>query len=93
MVVSKDSLTYCAGWPDDQLTSHLIMEVLEDAGLKIEETGEDLRIRDRGNLRTIVNYGPKSQDASHLIGKSDEILVGSDGLPVAGVTILRRAGN
>jgi len=90
MVVAKDKLTYCAGWPDEQLTSHLIMEVLEDAGLEIEETGEDLRVRDRGRLRTIVNYGPKPQDASHLIGKGDEILVGSDELPVAGVTILKR---
>ncbi|MGI9354773.1 MAG: beta-galactosidase [Rhizobiaceae bacterium] len=90
MVVSKDKLAYCAGWPDEQLTSHLIMEILEDAGLCVEETGEDLRVRDRGNLRTIVNYGPKPQDASHLIGKDDEILIGSGELAVAGVAIVKR---
>ncbi len=90
MVVSKDHLTYCAGWPDEQLTSHLIMEILEDAGLEVEETGEDLRMRDHGDLRTIVNYGPKSRDASHLVGKKDEIILGGSELPVAGVTILKR---
>ena len=93
MVVSKDQLTYCAGWSDEQLTLHIMLEVLENAGLRIEETGEDLRIRDRGNLRTIVNYGPKQHDASHLIGKADEILVGEQELPVAGVTIVKRAAS
>ncbi len=90
MVISRDHLTYCAGWPNEQLTSHLIMEVLEDSGATVEETGEDLRVRDRGNLRTIVNYGPKPHDASHLIGKKDEIILGTGELPVAGVTIVKR---
>ena len=55
------------------------------------ETGEDLRIRDRGDLRTIVNYAPKPRDASHLIAADDEILVGASTLEPGGVTILKRA--
>ena len=88
MVAQKAS--YVAGWPNEQLLKHVVQTELKSAGLEILETGEDLRIRDRGNLRTIVNYAPKQRDASHLIGSGDEIVVGDATLEPGGVTILRR---
>ena len=65
-------------------------EELEAAGIVYAETGEDLRIRDRGPLRTIVNYGPKPRDAAHLIDKKDKVLLGKPLLDVAGVLVVRR---
>ncbi|MDD9909067.1 MAG: beta-galactosidase [Ahrensia sp.] len=91
MVVAKGNLTYCAGWPNDQLAENILRRVLKSAGMTVEPTGDDLRIRDHIPLRTIVNYGPRPRDASHLIGKGDTILIGSRELPVAGVTIIKRA--
>ena len=64
--------------------------MVKQAGLSSLETGDDLRIRDRGNLRFVVNYGPKSVNASHLIDDTFEIVVGSTHLPTAGVLIARK---
>ena len=68
----------------------IVQAELDRAGLHGVETGEDLRLRDRGDLRTRVNYGPKPCDASHLIQSGDEVLIGGTELDVAGVTIVRR---
>ncbi len=87
----KGTASYLAGWPDEMLCDHIIRAELQAAGLPVVETGDDLRFRDRGTLRTIINYGPREQDASHLIENGDTILVGSETLPVAGITIVRRA--
>ncbi len=89
--LSQERTSYLAGWPDENLLRHVIQHQLETAGLEWMETGDDLRIRDRGNLRTIVNYAPDTRDASHLIADSDEILLGSAMLDIAGVTVLLRA--
>ncbi|MCJ8307872.1 MAG: beta-galactosidase [Rhizobiaceae bacterium] len=88
--VAAQKASYIAGWPNEQLLKHVVQTELKNAGLAILETGEDLRIRDRGNLRTIVNYAHKQRDASHLIGSGDEIVVGEATLEPGGVTILRR---
>ena len=50
-------------------------------------------IRDRGQLRTIVNYAPKPTDASHLIAAGDEVLIGTAMMDVAGVTVLKRSAS
>ncbi|MEM9732311.1 MAG: beta-galactosidase [Pseudomonadota bacterium] len=92
-VFHRDHFTYLAGWPDESLTFHLLRHALEEAGLPIVETGEDLRLRDRGDLRTIINYGPKPQDASHLVTKHDTVLVGSKTVDVGDVLIVKRAAN
>ena len=89
--VQQDRSYYVAGWPDDALCDYILRQILLAADLPIWETGEDLRIRDRGQLRTIVNYAPKPRDASHLIDNQDEILIGEPVLDVGGVTILRRS--
>ena len=86
----KGHAAYLAGWPDETLADHIIHSTLKAAGLVIVETGDDLRIRDRGALRTIINYGPQEQDGAHLIGPHDTILIGSKTLPVAGITIVQR---
>ncbi len=87
----KGSASYLAGWPDEALADHVVSIELEAAGLPVVETGDDLRLRDRGNLRTIINYGPRAKDASHLIAPDDTILIGSATVPVAGITIVQRA--
>ncbi|MEM8750697.1 MAG: beta-galactosidase [Pseudomonadota bacterium] len=89
-VVSQGRVSYLAGWPDANLMKHVIESVLEKAGIETVETGDDVRLRDNGSLRTIVNYGPKPRDVSHLIGKSDTILVGGKTLDIAGVAIVER---
>ncbi len=83
--------SYLAGWPDEALCDHVVRAELTSAGLPVIETGDDLRFRDKSALRTIINYGPREQDASHLIGAGDTVLIGSKTLPVAGITIVQRA--
>ncbi len=87
----QDKASYLAGWPDERLRKYVLEKELTLAGCPWVETGDDLRIRDHGPLRTIVNYGPRAHDASHLIAKGDTVLIGSSDMDVAGVTILHRA--
>lgn len=89
--VSQQRISYLAGWPNDELLQLVVHQELARAGLTILQTGDDLRVRDRGGLRTIVNYAPADRDAGYLIGPNDEILVGSSKLGVGGVAILRRS--
>ena len=89
-VLGNEKATYVAGWPDDDLMTAITRAALEKAEVAILETGDDLRLRDRGNLRTIVNYGPKPRDASDLLSKSDRVLVGQTMLDPAGVLIVER---
>ncbi len=86
----QKNVSYVAGWPDEALCKHIMQVELEAAGVSVVETGDDLRIRDRGNLRTILNYGPKPRDASHLIAPTDKVLIGSANMDVAGVTVVQR---
>ena len=88
--VAADSRSYIAGWPDDELLIQILREELKAANIQVTETGDDLRITDRGGLRTIVNYGPNSHEAGDLIDPNDEVLIGSKTLDVAGVTIVKR---
>lgn len=79
---------YIAGWPDEALLDRIVTDALDRAGLARIETGDDLRVRDRGRLRTIVNYGPKPRDAAHLVPKGAKVLVGEKILGVAGIAVL-----
>lgn len=90
LAVRQARCAYFGGWPDEALMHRLVREALARADLPFIDTGDDLRIRDKGNLRTIINYGPKPQDASHLIGPGDEVMVGGPDMAIAGVTIVRR---
>ncbi|MEL6297995.1 MAG: beta-galactosidase [Pseudomonadota bacterium] len=89
--IEADRATYLAGWPDDAWLETVLADRLIAAGLAIVETGDDVRVRDHGALRTIVNYGPREADASRLIAAADEVLIGDADLGVAGVAIVRRA--
>ncbi len=88
--VCQDRIHYLAGWPDDELLMNIMRDLLVATNIPVLETGDDLRIRDRGKLRTIVNYGPRPVDASHLIAPTDRVLIGSATLPVAGVSVVER---
>jgi beta-galactosidase len=88
--VSNGRVSYLAGWPDEALLKHVFQEELSQLGLAWVDTGDDIRIRDHGSLRTIINYGPKVQEINHLIGSNDEVLIGGMALDIAGVAILRR---
>ncbi|MEO0672936.1 MAG: beta-galactosidase [Pseudomonadota bacterium] len=89
--LASGRVSYLAGWPDETALFDILTRELDEAGLRVLETGDDLRIRDHGALRTIVNYGPKPHDASDLIGDGDTILLGGATLDVAGVCVVRRA--
>jgi beta-galactosidase len=89
-ITRKGRATYLAGWPDEAIARREVDAALERAGLTVLETGDDLRLRDRGNLRTIINYGPGERDCGHLLGKGDTVLVGGRNVPAAGITIVER---
>jgi len=90
-VTQKGNMHYIAGWPDDDLLKAVLLGCLKTAKVGVVETGDDLRLRDHGTLRTIVNYGPKPRNASDLVGRNDRILVGEKMLEPAGVLIVERA--
>ena len=90
-LLRQGKITYVAGWPDDSLCKYIMQQELEAAEIPVVETGDDLRIRDRGKLRTIINYGPKLRNASHLIAPTDKILIGDEMLDVAGVVVVLRS--
>ena len=90
-LMRNNNLYYLAGWPDESLLKSVLQNLLEASGLPVLETGDDLRIRDNGQLRTIVNYGPKPRSARHLISSGDDVLIGDEELPIAGVAILQRS--
>ncbi|MEL6968344.1 MAG: beta-galactosidase, partial [Pseudomonadota bacterium] len=75
-LVQNGRFTTVLGWPDEAFLKTIMRDALRRAQLETWQTGDDLRLRDRGPLRTIVNYGPKLRDAGDLIGKGDRVLVG-----------------
>ena len=62
---------YLAGWPDDALARRVLALVLADAGLQTLDLPDAVRVRTRGSMRIVTNYGdePVRLDGLGLKGK------------------------
>ena len=59
-LVHEGSKLYLAGWPDETLLRRTIGMVLERSALRPLDLPDAVRVRTRGNLRIVTNYGEES---------------------------------
>lgn len=86
MMLSQDNTHYIAGWPDPLFALDLISRLLTKAGLAATLLHQDIRIRDNGNRRYVLNYGPSPVNISDIIG-SAQLLIGENPLAPCGVAV------
>ncbi len=80
---------YLAGWPDNVLLTRVIGEMAKEADIPLHSLPETVRVRRRGNLMFVFNYGTEAVDVTDvLMGKT--IVLGDALLPAAGVCVQRQ---
>ncbi|MDE2018702.1 MAG: beta-galactosidase, partial [Hyphomicrobiales bacterium] len=94
--VRRGRLHYLAGRPDADLLTRVVDALLAQAGVAGLDLPRDLRIRDRGDLRYVFNFGPDAIDARDVLTGFDMKMGGTE-VPPKGVSIgaartPRRAG-
>jgi beta-galactosidase len=82
-------INYLAVLPDQALLNGLVEELASAEQLEVEILPNDVRSRDRGELRYFFNYGPEPVTLQFPPGT--RFRVGGSELPVAGVTVVERA--
>lgn len=80
--------TYLNAWPDPLLLEALIARSLRAKGEPATHLPPGLRVRRRGDLAFVFNYGPGTQDLTGLI--EGELIRGSRHLPAADIAIFRQ---
>ena len=80
--------TYVTIWPDEDWLTGVVRSIAEEAGIETLDLHEDIRVRDRGDLRYFFNYGPRPVRIEGRI--AGEWVLGDRDLDVAGVGVLRR---
>ena len=86
MLLSQGKTSYLAGWPDPDFALEIVTRLLAKAGLASKLLHEDIRIRDNGKRRHVLNYGPDPVDISAIVGDA-ELLIGQNPLPPCGVAV------
>lgn len=89
MVISQDKTIYVAGWANPQLLDTVMATAALTADLEIHELHRDIRVRDNGPWRYVLNYGPDAVDISLLVGRRDLVL-GSRSLEPCCVALFKR---
>ena len=82
-VIRTGRRRYLAGWPDDELAHRILRTILDEAGLPRHDLPDAVRLRTRGGLRIVTNYGsePVSLDELGVGGRrvlGDGIVRGHD---------------
>jgi beta-galactosidase len=90
MLLSQSNAHYIAGWPDPDFALDIVTRLLAHSGLAAKLLHEDIRVRDNGNRRHVMNYGPEPVDISNIVG-SAHLLIGENPLPPCGVAVFDRA--
>ncbi|MEM1391382.1 MAG: beta-galactosidase, partial [Pseudomonadota bacterium] len=67
LVYRHGAVTYINAWPDKRLLEALVAKALRGKGHMSTHLPDGLRLRRRGNLAFVFNYGPESHDLSMLI--------------------------
>jgi beta-galactosidase len=76
---------YLAGWPDAELLDSIMAFFTKTAGVATSGLPEGVRVRRRGNLLFVLNYGPDPW----TLDMPGEVLLGSRHLKPQQLTILR----
>ena len=81
-------INYLATLPGQSLLNAIVEELAGLEGLPVEVLPDDVRARNRGQLRYYFNYGPEALKLQLL--QETAYLVGGPEIPTAGVTIVAR---
>ncbi len=92
MLLSQGNVSYIAGWPDPELALDVVSRVLAKSGLASKLLHQDVRIRDNGNHRHVLNYGPEAVDITGIVGRA-KLLIGQNPLPPCGVAVFAMTGS
>ena len=84
----RGALRYLAGWPDPTLARRVLRSLLEDAGLRAYDLPDAVRMRTRGSLRIVTNYGAEPVVLAE-IGLTGKRVLGDGTLRGHDVAILR----
>ncbi len=79
---------YLAGWPDDALLAQVIASMAGEADIAIMSVPETVRVRRRGDLIFLFNYGTEPVDVSDVV-MGGTIIVGKALIVPAGVCVLK----
>ena len=86
LLVSGDRASYLTGWPDEVILRALLGEQMDKAGITRHLMLDYLRMRRRGRMVILTNYGPQSVTVPDSL--QGEFCVGEREIPPAGVSIL-----
>jgi beta-galactosidase len=88
MTFSQGHTIYVGGWANPAMLDQILGDAVSAAEVAHVELHRDLRIRDNGPWRYILNYGPEVVDISRLIG-GGKLYLGEDELGPCGVALLK----
>ena len=88
-VLRTGSRRYLAGWPDDALADRIVRSLAADAGRPVLSLPDAVRVRTRGDLRIVTNYGERTHDLAEL-GLSETRVLGDGRLRAHDVAIIKR---
>ncbi len=89
VLVHSEDCFYLGGWPDDVLLDRILSLCLSRAGINPAPIAGDIRIRDNGDNRYILNYGPEVADIRAIV-KDAGLLLGDAFLEPYGVAVMRK---
>ena len=88
VLLRDGSRRYLAGWPDDALLDRIVSRICEEIGYRTVELPDAVRVRSRGAVSIVTNYGPEEHDLAAL-GLSGERVLGDGRLRAHDVAVLR----
>jgi beta-galactosidase len=88
MTFSQGRTTYVGGWANPAMLDQIVSEAVSASGVAHVELHRDLRIRDNGPWRYILNYGPEPVDISGLV-TAKQLILGELRLMPCGVALFK----
>jgi beta-galactosidase len=82
---------HLACWPGEALLRVVLIDLFEQAGIEVRETGRDIRLRRAGGVEFAFNYGPDPEDLTRLGAprEASRYLLGGPRLGMCGVAAWR----
>ena len=86
-LIRRGAADYLCGWPDRELLTHLLTSACEEAGLRVFDLPEGVRMRRVGNMGFVINYSDDSFAMASL-GTGIDIRHGEALLPPSGFAVI-----
>ncbi len=93
-IVRQKDFVYLCGWPDDQVIDSMLRSFAGELDLEICPMSGGVRMRERGDLTFLFNYGDVTAGIGEIAKQADgggcELLLGDRRLEPSGISIIRR---